>query len=150
MKKDVIQLETSLTIEDALDALRQHTVSNYFKLKTESLVGTVSKNKILLYRGILFHSNSFLPVFEGKFEEANGKVVLNGKWKLHWFVKISSVIFLFITCILIANSKFSNSNILFLILVCFAIWFIYKIGIKMGNKDKDWILYQLKSILKAS
>jgi len=147
MCKIIIELKTSLTIERALDILKKHSVDNYFQLKNESLVGTVSKKKISLYRGVPFQSNSFLPVFKGKFEKADGMVILKGKWTLHWFAKISIGIFLLIPFIQIIREGFSWNNIALLVFVWLIVFVIYKIGTKFGEKDKSWILYKLKDIL---
>lgn len=59
-----------------------------FNVSEQAAVGRVSEARVSLQRVIPMVGNSFKPVFVGKFEQAQGKVVLVGRFRISWFVRL--------------------------------------------------------------
>jgi len=59
-----------------------------FRVAEQAAVGRVSETRVSLRRVIPMFGNSFKPVFTGRFGQANGQVVLTGRFGLSWFVKL--------------------------------------------------------------
>jgi hypothetical protein len=59
-----------------------------FNVSEQAAVGQVDEARVSLRRMIPMVGNSFKPIFVGRFEQAQGKVVLTGRFRLSWFVKL--------------------------------------------------------------
>lgn len=59
-----------------------------FNVSEQAAVGRVSETRVSLRRMIPMVGNSFKPVFVGRFEQAQGRVALTGRFRLSWFVKL--------------------------------------------------------------
>ncbi len=59
-----------------------------FNVSEQAAVGRVSETRVSLRRVIPMIGNSFKPVFTGRFGQAHGQVVLTGRFRLGWFVKL--------------------------------------------------------------
>jgi hypothetical protein len=53
----------------------------------QEAVGTVKSSCVSLQRVIPMVGNSFEPFFRGRFVEKTGKVILVGRFTMHWLVK---------------------------------------------------------------
>ncbi|MBD8881979.1 hypothetical protein IHE49_15955 [Rhodanobacter sp. 7MK24] len=59
-----------------------------FNVSEQAAVGRVSEAHVSLQRVIPMVANSFKPVFVGRFEQVQGKVLLTGRFRLSWFVRL--------------------------------------------------------------
>jgi len=149
MNKEIIKIETQLTVPEAISVLQQNSVTNYFRIRRESLVGVISNSKVSLYRGIPFQGNAFLPVLKGKFENIDGKVVLVATWTFHWYTKIFGSLFVLIALLVIFGQGFAWSQIVFFLFVLLVVFFTYKVGQKWAIDDKEWIVKKIQTLLNG-
>jgi hypothetical protein len=59
--------------------------------------GKISEHRVRLYWIIPFVANSFAPIFVGKFETSDGKVILSGSYSMHFAVKAFMTLWLAVT-----------------------------------------------------
>ena len=80
--------ESAYSLDESVRRLSAATSASAFKVLTsQAAVGRVSRDRVSLQRVIPFVSNSFKPIFVGQFHETAGKVVLAGRFTLHWFTR---------------------------------------------------------------
>lgn len=80
--------ESAFALEESVARLVEATERSVFGSRThQAAVGRVSKDRVSLQRVIPFFGNSFKPFYVGQFREANGRVVLTGRFTMHWWVK---------------------------------------------------------------
>ena len=84
-----IEFASSYDLAESVVRLKAATRRwSFFNLSDEVAVGRVSESRVSLKRVIPMVGNSFKPVFVGRFEQDQGKVVLAGRFTLSLFVKI--------------------------------------------------------------
>ena len=77
------------SLSESLTRLKAATKSwSLFNVSEQAAVGRVSETRVSLRRVIPMMGNSFKPMFVGRFGQANGKVVLTGRFTLGWGVKL--------------------------------------------------------------
>ena len=82
------RFESDFGLAESVSRLQAATTGAFFlSLRSQSASGTVNERKVSLQRVIPMAGNSFKPFFVGKFEVENGRVILIGRFTLHWFVK---------------------------------------------------------------
>jgi hypothetical protein len=87
-----VQFVSSYGLAESVARLQAVTKRwSLFNVSGEVAVGQVSEARVSLRRAIPMVGNSFKPVFVGRFEQAQGKVVLTGRFRLSWFVKLFMV-----------------------------------------------------------
>jgi hypothetical protein len=87
------EFESSFGMPESVERLTAATRrSVFFALARQEAVGTVTESHVSLQRVIPMVGNSFKPFYRGHFIESDGKVILVGRFTMHWFVKI------FMTC----------------------------------------------------
>lgn len=80
--------ESSFGLEDSVRRLSAATQRSIIRDSThQAAVGRVSRNRVSLRRVNPFIGNSFKPFFIGEFREANGRVVLSGRFTVAFAVK---------------------------------------------------------------
>jgi hypothetical protein len=90
-----LEFESSFDLEESVERLRAVTRrSSFSDMARETAVGTVKERRVSLKRAIPMVGNSFKPFFVGRFEEADGKIVLRGHFTMHWFAKIFMTVWL--------------------------------------------------------
>lgn len=83
-----VEFASSYGMSESIDSLEAVAVRPAFWPPTEeSAVGVVSEAKVRLQRVIPRVRNSFKPLFAGRFEVKNGRVVLVGRFTTHWLQK---------------------------------------------------------------
>ena len=83
------RFESDFSLAESVTRLRAATTGEFFlTLRSQSASGTVNERKVSLQRVIPMVRNSFKPFFVGKFVVLNGRVVLLGRFTMHWFVKV--------------------------------------------------------------
>ena len=150
----MVKIITELPIEKAIDKLSAEVFSSYFKINYESLVGEVNSKKVSLYRAVPFETNSFLPVFQGKFETVDGETILTGTWTYHWYIKL----FTFLIASGMFYTFFDNffnkhtlpiPSIIIDFIVVYVFWFLFKKSKKRALEDKNWIVKYVENILNS-
>jgi len=150
----MIKIKTELPIEKAIDRLSAEVFSSYFKINYESLVGKVNSKKVSLYRAVPFETNSFLPVFQGKFETVDGETILTGTWTYHWYAKL----FVFLIASGMLYTLFDNffdkhtlpiPSMIIDLIVVYVFWFLFKKSKKRALEDKRWIVKYVENILNS-
>jgi hypothetical protein len=87
-----VEFVSSYDLAESVTRLQAATKSwSLFNVSREMAVGRVSEARVSLRRMIPMVGNSFKPVFVGRFEQAQGTVVLAGRFGLSWFVKLFMV-----------------------------------------------------------
>jgi hypothetical protein len=103
-----VRFASAYPLEESIERLRSRTRRSLFRsLFKEGAVGRVSEEKVSLQRVIPFFTNSFKPVFKGRFKrEANG-VVLEGQFTKFFVIKIFMgflfgfvVLWTFLSCVI--------------------------------------------------
>ncbi len=80
--------ESEFGLDESVKRLSSATKRSVFGALThQAAVGRVSKRRVVLQKVIPFFGNSFKPFYTGEFREANGRVVLTGRFAMHWSVK---------------------------------------------------------------
>lgn len=84
-----VVFDSSFGMIESVERLKAATHRwGFFSLTGEVATGRVTESRVSLQRVIPMVGNSFKPFFVGRFELSGGKVVLRGRFTLHWLVKI--------------------------------------------------------------
>ena len=84
-----VEFESSFGLSESVDRLKSATRRSVFSaLARQEAVGTVKESRVSLQRVIPMVGNSFKPFYRGRFIERDGKVVLTGRFTMHWLVKV--------------------------------------------------------------
>jgi hypothetical protein len=83
-----VEFESSFGLKESVERLKAATRRSVFSsLAQQEAVGTVKESQVSLQRVIPMVGNSFKPFYRGQFIERNGRVVLTGRFGMHWFAK---------------------------------------------------------------
>jgi hypothetical protein len=83
------EFESAFTLKESVERLSLAIVkSTSFGPLKPAAVGTVTAGKVSLVRVVPMVRNSFKPYFIGHFEVRGERVVLTGRFTMHWFVKL--------------------------------------------------------------
>lgn len=84
-----VEFVSSYGLVESVDRLKAATKKwSLFNVSEQAAVGRVSEARVSLQRVIPMIGNSFKPVFVGRFEQMQGKVVLTGRFRLSWFARL--------------------------------------------------------------
>ncbi|MFC5742483.1 hypothetical protein [Dyella tabacisoli] len=84
-----VEFESSFGLTESVQRLKAATRRwALFNVSQEAAAGTVTQSRVSLQRVIPMVGNSFKPFFTGRFQESHGKIILSGRFTLHWLVKI--------------------------------------------------------------
>jgi hypothetical protein len=132
-----------LSIQLLRDAVRSRW--NPFPMVT-GVYGKVSENSVRLYRVIPLWHNSFAPIFRGRFEVENGKVVLRGAYSTHPLVLAFAIIWLTVVIfaqavMLFLAARLGTFQILYLIpsAMCLFLFFLIRTGKWLSRNDISYI-----------
>lgn len=88
-----VEFESLFGISDSVERLRSVTGRSVLSVLTkQEAVGTVGPSHVSLQRVIPMMGNFFKPFFQGRFIEMNGRVILAGRFTMHWFAKVSTAL----------------------------------------------------------
>jgi hypothetical protein len=74
-----VRFETPMGLAEAVSQLAAETETSSWRIRfSEYMLGRVSANSVRLRRVVPYFRNDWKPVFEGRFEEAGGRVALVG------------------------------------------------------------------------
>lgn len=80
--------DSSFSLEKSVRRVEAATRrSNLSALASQQAVGQVCEDKVVLQRSIPFVANPYKPIFVGRFERSGSRVVLKGRFTMHWFIK---------------------------------------------------------------
>jgi hypothetical protein len=88
---DLVEFESSFGLAESVERLKaatRHWHWAMFTLSREAAAGTVTESRVSLQRVIPMLRNSFKPCFVGRFQVRQNRVVLAGRFALHWSVKL--------------------------------------------------------------
>src|SRR5579871_6236811 len=86
---DPVEFESRFGLAESVERLRAATRRwSIFAVAQEVASGRVTESRVSLQRVIPMIGNSFKLFFVGRFLLEDGKVVLRGRFTLHWLVKI--------------------------------------------------------------
>lgn len=92
MGSEPVEFVSTYGLEESVARLKAATKKwSLFNVSKQAAVGRVSETSVSLQRVIPMVGNSFKPVFVGRFEQAQGKVVLTGRFRLSRIVKLFMV-----------------------------------------------------------
>jgi hypothetical protein len=84
-----VEFVSAFGLEESLERLKAATRRSVFSaLARQEAVGTVKSSFVSLQRAIPMVGNSFKPFFRGRFIEKDGKLILAGRFTMHWLVKV--------------------------------------------------------------
>jgi hypothetical protein len=141
-----IKITSTLSIDDAVDRLSREVKSSALSTcTTEALAGRVTHEKVYLYRVVPFVGNSFLPVFEGVFEEKEGVTTLSGRWAFHLYAKVFGVLYSALLLFTIFSDTIPDAQVMISLIIVnllflFVGWFSWLISSQMASDDKAWIV----------
>jgi hypothetical protein len=83
------EFESSFGLNESVERLTAATRRSMFSsLSQQEAVGKVTEMHVSLQRVIPLVRNSFKPFYRGHFIERNEKVILSGKFTMHWLAKV--------------------------------------------------------------
>jgi len=86
---ELIEFESAYRMDESIERLKAASARSIFSsMGEQKAVGSVTRSGVSLQRVIPMVQNSFKPFFRGQFVERRGKVILTGRFTLHWAVKI--------------------------------------------------------------
>src|SRR5215469_11530144 len=86
---DPVEFESTYGMAESVERLKAATRRwGYFSVTQEVASGRVTESRVSLQRVIPMVGNSFKPFFVGGFQWRGGKVVLRGRFTLHWSVRV--------------------------------------------------------------
>lgn len=81
--------ESAFDLDQSVRRLADATGRTIFAaLFQQRAVGKVSASRVSLQRAIPLVSNSFKPFFIGSFQKTHNRVVLSGRFTMHWSTKV--------------------------------------------------------------
>jgi hypothetical protein len=84
-----VEFASSYGLSESVERLKAATRRSVFSgLSKQEAVGAVKESRVSLQRVIPMVGNSFKPFYRGGFIERNGKVILVGRFTMHWVVKV--------------------------------------------------------------
>jgi hypothetical protein len=90
-----VKFPSDFSLMASVERLRRRTKRTVFSaLFRQAAVGPVSESRVRLQRVIPFFGNSFKPIFVGRFEHSEGRVVLKGRFTMFLFSKIFMTVWL--------------------------------------------------------
>lgn len=100
------EFESSFGLSESVERLKTATRRSIFSVWTQQeAVGTVKESRVPLQRVIPMAGNAWKPFYRGRFIERNGKVILVGRFTMHWLVKVFTVFwFGFVGCFTLLTS----------------------------------------------
>lgn len=154
-QEKLAKVTANLVYSDLAPAMRFKTIG-----PTDGFLfnGKVSKYKVRLSRVWRYWVNSFKPYFYGKLVNTDNKVLLEGKFTMHTFIKALlslSMVFLGVFCILLIFGTLDNvsSFIWQIIIKVFIIAMIVGLSVvskkafkAIGKNDIEWIKARLKEL----
>jgi hypothetical protein len=90
-----IEYPTIYPLPEAIARLKSLVCTGF--MPRAGVNGKVSERNVRLYWVIPFVANSFAPVFVGKFESTDGKVILSGNYSMYFAVKLFMAFWLAVT-----------------------------------------------------
>jgi hypothetical protein len=141
-----IEITSTLSMDEAVERLSRGVKSSALSTCSRAaLSGRVTREKVYLYKVTPFVGNTFLPVFDGAFEEKDGKTTLCGKWSAHPHVKVFFGLYAGSMVYTIVPGIGDNENvalplIIVNLLLLFVGWFSWRISSQMASNDKAWIV----------
>lgn len=160
-----LRFQSDLSLEESVQRLKslaiQLSITNFWKgfaqISTSyskekmTLYGNVSKHRVVLGAIQWYLKDSLKPYFFGKFIESDGKVFLQGKFTMHWLVKIFMTVFLvfiliFSIAIIFGSLDLTNKTSIISIKIFAAplmllFWVIFiLVGKRLGKQQLEFIL----------
>jgi len=84
-----VEFESAFDLPESVNRLKAASRRWAFSsMGREFAAGSVSASRVSLQRVIPMVGNSFKPFFVGRFEQHDGKVLLTGRFAMHWLVKV--------------------------------------------------------------
>jgi len=84
-----VEFASSYGLSESVERLKAATRRSVFSgLSQQEAVGAVKESRVSLQRVTPMVGNSFKPFYRGRFIERNGKVILVGRFTMHWVVKV--------------------------------------------------------------
>jgi hypothetical protein len=154
---DPVEFESTFSLDKSVERLQQATRRSAMFATQETAVGKVTQSRVSLARTIPMMQNSFKPIFTGSFERKGGKVMLRGRFTLHWFVKLFLVFWIGIatfigvvgTLAAMRDSKAAAVPFFTLIMVLFAFGLL-RFGAWLSRNDPAWLSAVIRNALDAT
>ena len=90
-----VRFPSDFSLRTSIDRLRERTKRTVFSaLLRQAAVGPVDESRVRLHRVIPMFGNSFKPIFVGRFDLDEGRVVLEGRFTMFRLSKIFMTIWL--------------------------------------------------------
>jgi hypothetical protein len=90
-----VRFPSDFSLATSIERLRERTKRSVFSaLFRQAAVGPVDESRVRLHRVIPMFGNSFKPIFVGRFDHDEGRVVLEGRFTMFRFSKIFMTIWL--------------------------------------------------------
>ncbi|MHB8453806.1 MAG: hypothetical protein ACYDDO_03715 [Acidiferrobacterales bacterium] len=85
-----VEFESAYGMAESVERLKAATQrrSIFSGLAHQAAAGSVKESRVSLQRVIPMVGNAFKPFFIGRFGQRNGKVVLAGRFRMNWFVRL--------------------------------------------------------------
>lgn len=158
-KPGIVEFESAYGLTESVDRLKALTRRSVFSsMTTEEAVGTVKESHVSLQRVIPMFRNSFKPVFTGRFVERDGRVLLVGRFTMHWFVKIFIGIWFGILSIIGVLSMIATirkaQNFKDVLLMCLGMMAfgvaLVRVGQWLSRGDPAWLSIVIKHALQST
>lgn len=154
-----VEFVSAFGLEESVERLKAATRRSVFSaLARQEAVGTVKSSLVSLQRAIPMVGNSFKPFFRGRFIEKDGKVVLAGRFTMHWLVK--AFLLFWLACVLLFTlgstvsfiahpGKAAPSALFGLGMLAFAVALV-ALGRWFARNDRAWLSDVIQRALAAA
>jgi hypothetical protein len=86
---ETVEFESAYGLAESVERLRAVTKrSVFYAMSQQQAVGKVTETRVSIQRVIPMVGNAFKPYFIGGFLASDGKVVLRGRFTMHWLAKL--------------------------------------------------------------
>jgi hypothetical protein len=154
---DPVEFESAYGMAESVERLKAATCRwALFSVTKEVASGRVTESRVSLQRVIPMVGNSFKPFFVGRFQWRGGKVVLRGRFTLHWFVKALMGFWLgfcvlFTALAVVAAMRSPQAAVMFVAgvaMLAFGVGLI-RLGGWFSRKDPVWLSAVIRDALAA-
>jgi hypothetical protein len=153
-----VEFESAYSMPESVERLRASTRRFQFMPAKQEAMGKVTESYVSLQRVIPMVSNSFKPLYRGRFIERNGRVVLTGCFTMHWFTKAFMTLwFGLLACFIFAGAIFASRGTQNSIPLSFggvamaAFGFLLVLfGKWLARNDRAWLSNVISGALQAS
>ena len=156
---EAVEFEFQIPISQAMDNLSVSTIaSQQTQTTSETMIGSVNRDKTYLFRSVRGSRNSFRPTFYGKFQDDGSKKTLTGEFSLNRVVRkfiifwcaLVGIVALVTLVSVLRNPQASWVSLAYVVCMLVACLAFSHIMYQKNQPDIDWLKNQIVSATQGS